>query len=359
MSASPSRSPSPPSSLGRRQREPIENALSQGPKKRASYQDPLIGHGRHFGRTVHALCRIHAVINNGIIIEAELISGGSEQKLTFDQRFELLLFRHVLKLTSTMEDRIYGASEEELVHIADLLQKGASGARSDDTRSLKSVILDWIIAKGQSLTPPISRHMKTDRGFHHERTGELLCPTGKDWNDPVVRQKLNSGETLVRGDEWPVFIYENYLYDPEDPWTGAFRSTLLLNAFKHIFTSPSSVEKENKATRSGNARIHGMVSVTPASIAYVAVQVRFALSSSTTFSRTDRLSDSERFYSTVLATLHDPEELVETNQLLEWWNRQVFPGQQDQACRSSDPKTALARIKARRAALKLAQVNNS
>ncbi|KAG6903528.1 hypothetical protein DXG01_017190, partial [Tephrocybe rancida] len=47
---------------------------------------------------------------------------------------------------------------------------------------------------------------------------------------------------------------------------------ILGQAFKHIFTSPSSVEKENKATRSGNARIHGMVSVTRASIAYVATQ---------------------------------------------------------------------------------------
>lgn len=46
-----------------------------------------------------------------------------------------------------------------------------------------------------------------------------------------------------------------------------------LQAFKHIFTSPSSVDKEPKATRSGNARIHGMNQVTAASIAYVATQV--------------------------------------------------------------------------------------
>jgi hypothetical protein len=48
-----------------------------------------------------------------------------------------------------------------------------------------------------------------------------------------------------------------------------------LQAFKHIFTSPSSVEKEAKATRSGNARIHGMTRVTTASLAYVATQVGF------------------------------------------------------------------------------------
>ena len=53
-------------------------------------------------------------------------------------------------------------------------------------------------------------------------------------------------------------------------------SYLLWNkqAYKYIFTSPSSVEKEVKATRSGNARLHGMTRVTTASLAYVATQVR-------------------------------------------------------------------------------------
>jgi hypothetical protein len=49
--------------------------------------------------------------------------------------------------------------------------------------------------------------------------------------------------------------------------------TCCMQAFKHILTSPSSVEKENRATRSGNAHIHGMTRVTSASIAYVATQV--------------------------------------------------------------------------------------
>jgi hypothetical protein len=45
-------------------------------------------------------------------------------------------------------------------------------------------------------------------------------------------------------------------------------------AYKYIFTSPTSVEKEVKATRSGNAHLHGMTHVTTASLAYVATQVR-------------------------------------------------------------------------------------
>ena len=44
-------------------------------------------------------------------------------------------------------------------------------------------------------------------------------------------------------------------------------------AFKHIFTSPSSIDQEPKATQSGNAHIHGMQAVMKASIAYVSTQV--------------------------------------------------------------------------------------
>lgn len=47
-------------------------------------------------------------------------------------------------------------------------------------------------------------------------------------------------------------------------------------AYKHIFTSPSSAEQEAKATRSGNARIHGMTRVTNGSLAYAATQVCFS-----------------------------------------------------------------------------------
>jgi len=56
-------------------------------------------------------------------------------------------------------------------------------------------------------------------------------------------------------------------------WRCAHEQFCVMQAYKHIFTSPSSVEKEPKATRSGNARIHGMMQVTLPSIAYVATQV--------------------------------------------------------------------------------------
>jgi len=110
-----------------------------------------------------------------------------------------------------------------------------------------------------------------------------------------VRTKLASGELIVCGDQWPMLVYANQEYDPKDPWNGLFKSQLLIwvssvhscatyvllvligQAYKHIFTSPSSMEKEVKATISGNARIHGMKQVTTASLAYVVTQVHLVL----------------------------------------------------------------------------------
>lgn len=51
------------------------------------------------------------------------------------------------------------------------------------------------------------------------------------------------------------------------------------------------------------------------------LKVRFALSSSAVFSRTDTTTDSERFYDSVIEIFEDPDERLEVNDLLIWWNR--------------------------------------
>ena len=167
-----------------------------------------------------------------------------------------------------------------------------------------------------------------------------------------TRTKLMNGQIHVAGDQWPVFLYANYTYDLEDPWNGLLWSSLLISvslhnsivilfnhhdqAFKHIFTSPSSVDQEPKATCSGNAHLHRMRSITKASIAYVATQVLlphivvpltvllqacFALTSAQVFSCTDLITNLEHFYTSILDLLGDPDEKDEVDQLLMWWNR--------------------------------------
>jgi hypothetical protein len=68
-------------------------------------------------------------------------------------------------------------------YIAHKIAKGSANARADDTRALKSAVVDWITPRGGVLVPPLLRNVKADRGFHHDRTGELLCPATMDWRD--------------------------------------------------------------------------------------------------------------------------------------------------------------------------------
>ncbi|KAG1888047.1 uncharacterized protein F5891DRAFT_1199334 [Suillus fuscotomentosus] len=87
----------------------------------------------------------------------------------------------------------------------------------------------------------------------------------------------------------------------------------------------------------------------------IPLKVRFALSSSSVFSRTDTTTDSETFYHSLLDLLEDPEESQEVDELLTWWNRQIFPAS-SAARRPISANSALSKIRQRRIALKRAAV---
>ena len=105
--------------------------------------------------------------------------------------------------------------------------------------------MDWV--GGTSDVPvhlPLSRTMKQKRGFEHERTGFLLCPTELDWNDPEcvliflvfrtpahcprIKRQLRSKELSITGSHWPIFVYRDEVYDPKSPWRGLFRNEILV-----------------------------------------------------------------------------------------------------------------------------------
>ena len=45
--------------------------------------DPLVHHGRHFGRTIHALCNVRALITSGLLRMVEL-AGCDEDAFSFE-----------------------------------------------------------------------------------------------------------------------------------------------------------------------------------------------------------------------------------------------------------------------------------
>jgi hypothetical protein len=44
-----------------------------------------------------------------------------------------------------------------------------------------------------------------------------------------VKEQLRSGTVLVSGDQWPIFLFQGYRYDVEDPWNGLLQSSLLIS----------------------------------------------------------------------------------------------------------------------------------
>ncbi|KAG2128227.1 hypothetical protein BD769DRAFT_1628188 [Suillus cothurnatus] len=247
-----------------------------GPPKKASTSDPLISHGRHFGRTVFALCNYPSLLTNGI--------------LRLEQMEETPLEDFSSELLSRLLERLKNGSEEEILHVGELIGKGAAGARGDDTKTLKSAVLDWISPKGDTIQPHLHRNSKIDRGFNHELTGSLLCPAGMGLERP---RKTSGAASVGCGDQWPRMS---------------------------CVTLPPYLTLANHVRQAATLL-------------------------------TDTTTDSETFYHSLLDLLEDPEECKEVDELLTWWNRQVFPTL-SAAKRPISANSALSKIRQKRLAVK-------
>ncbi|KAG1837683.1 hypothetical protein C8R48DRAFT_554278, partial [Suillus tomentosus] len=184
------------------------------------------------------------------------------------------------------------------------LRQGADGARGDDTSKLKTLISDWVNRELKP-DPPVDHDDKNCRGFINEACGKLLCPAELDWNDPAVRTGIRdrSEGYVVTDLSFPSFLYEKYNANSDDLEEGLFKGRILVQGYKAVFTSPSSakdvdgngdgqISRAKKAlsgikVKKHVAQIIKMDKVTPRSIAYIACQVRFALSSVTSWRSVD------------------------------------------------------------------------
>lgn len=179
---------------------------------------------------------------------------------------------------------------------------------------------------------------------------------------------------------WPLFVYENYRVNSGDLEEGFLKSRLLvlvsglvmvvvimflliaLQAFKAVFTSPSSaretdgdgdaadiIENNRRARCKSDqtkvkmcvASIINMKKVTPRAIAYIVCQVRFlfyfrvqhltvhwqvrfALSSVSSWRTVDGDFDYEAFWCNIVDFFEDvpgPVTRRKVEKLLEWWTR--------------------------------------
>ena len=64
------------------------------------------------------------------------------------------------------------------------LNKGADGARGEDTCGLKSVVVGWLMRGQPTPEPALEPQCKFGRGFYHDATAQLLCPVEYNWSNP-------------------------------------------------------------------------------------------------------------------------------------------------------------------------------
>ncbi|KII92296.1 hypothetical protein PLICRDRAFT_104232, partial [Plicaturopsis crispa FD-325 SS-3] len=209
------------------------------------------------------------------------------------------------------------------------LQVGATQARGQDTCGIKKAIIHWVLKSADSPTfvgrPLIPMH-RSARGFNNYTLGGLLCPAELDWEEDSEGTATVGGEP-VNGTHWMHFMYAG-VYNPKMPWVGLLKGQLLIDGFLHVFIAPSSVNasagsSNSQSTCSGNAQIHWMTSVTIGAIAYIVVQIRFALLSATTFNRGNKSLDLVNLYNSVLDYFANQDNQAEGAELLQWWNQYV------------------------------------
>ncbi|KAG2138107.1 uncharacterized protein EDB93DRAFT_1253488 [Suillus bovinus] len=106
---------------------------------------------------------------------------------------------------------------KDYTHMLKKLRQGVGGARGNDTSKLKPLVPDWVNHEWKP-DPPVDPEDKHCHRFANDACGRLLCPTELDWNNPMIYTDLNNLEE------------------------GLFKSKLLVQAFKAIFTSSSSAK---------------------------------------------------------------------------------------------------------------------
>ncbi|KZP21437.1 hypothetical protein FIBSPDRAFT_1020076, partial [Athelia psychrophila] len=193
---------------------------------------------------------------------------------------------------------------------------GGGNAKGDDAGKLKAITVTWLNAQYGPSDPPLRQNSKDERGLANNFTGSLLRPAVYDWDDESIRTLIldRNADYPVTAQDWPAFCYAGNTCNADDIQDGLFRGPLLVKTFKFLLTSPSSVNHEETdtsesppppkrkkpSTRSSVSTIIGLKSVSSRAIAYVALQLRFALSNASSWKTEDSQFDNQEFYYSIV-----------------------------------------------------------
>jgi len=172
--------------------------------------------------------------------------------------------------------------------------------------------------------------VKNDRGFYHPITAALLCPV-KYPKTPQTIEGIRAGTLAVTAQLLPSFLFPDcHVYDSNDISLNVLRGHIMIRVAKHLFQGPSTALEQPGAHRGkqGNALLCGLTSMTPHTIAYVAIQARFAMSSTSTWANIDGPFSYSDFYWKIVGLFEDEEEAAA---IIKFYNYHVFGTVSDQS----------------------------
>ncbi|KAJ3505188.1 hypothetical protein NLJ89_g7545 [Agrocybe chaxingu] len=298
--------------------------------------------GRIVSRQIDPFTKVDAIVNFGVLHDGKDSDSdtddGGEQLCIRDQRL-LEGWETLCRIIPSFKTSMLALSKERRLRkqACQAIQDGVNAVRTDDRSTLKDGILDCLLLdKNTPLSPPIARKskVKAGRGFCHPATAALLSPIKYPVTDKNL-DALRERKLPVTAAMLPRFLYpDNHIFDADDVENDVLRGHVLYRSAKMIFQGPSTAHDEPGAHRGqgGNAALCGLTSMTPMTIAYVAVQVRHALSNQSSWSNTDGTFNYMEFFWNLVDLFEDEES---SKEIINFYNHHVFGT--DAGANTSDP----------------------
>ncbi|KAG2046630.1 hypothetical protein BDR06DRAFT_845756, partial [Suillus hirtellus] len=249
-----------------------------------------------------------------------------DSDVTLDQerlQFGYIALNHALPW---FHSRASETEHDDYIHMLKKLRQGANATRGDDTLKLKSLVAYWVNCELKP-NPTVDPEDKYHRGFVNDACGRLLCLTKLDWSNPTVRAGIRDRADgyVMTEMSWLAFLYDKYSADQDNLEEGLFKSTLLLQAFKAIFTSPSSAKEV--AGDGDDVQCHTLLNhICLLSTLTACTKLRFALSSVTSWRSVDGNFDYVLFWQHIVDFFERPPGRIaqqKVDQLLAWWTRYI------------------------------------
>ncbi|KAJ7802937.1 hypothetical protein B0H14DRAFT_2890217 [Mycena olivaceomarginata] len=201
------------------------------------------------------------------------------------------------------------------------VQHGIRGARSDDTSALKRALPDYVTLTAADTavmvspaTAAVAAPVTPATPTPSPATSASGTPAAPAAPQPKIKaqgnKRIRSGEINVLGTELPYFMYRyGYIYNAADMEDGLLEGPTLYAVAKHIYQGPSAALKAPGFNRgkAGNAALNGVTSLNGHDIAYVACQLRFSLSSQTSWGTMDGAFSYPEFFWSIVDLLRGDE----------------------------------------------------